>query len=149
MVPPGGAMRLVTFGCCVLAATISRGTGFARPPASGQLPEKFTNLQVLPKDITPKALVDVMKSFAIDLGTRCEHCHVGAGNDLSKFDFSSDAKPEKATARKMMTMITALHAQYLNAGGDTAGRPKVTCYTCHRGALKPLTAPPSGAGVAQ
>jgi hypothetical protein len=138
-------MRLVTIGCCVLAATIS----VAARRAPGQLPEKFTNLQVLPKDITPKALVDVMKSFAIELGTRCEHCHVGAGNDLSKFDFASDAKPEKATARKMMTMITALHTQYLNAVGDPARLPKVTCYTCHRGALRPLTAPPSGAGLAQ
>jgi hypothetical protein len=145
MVAAEGTMRLVTVACCVLVATI----GVVARRASGQLPEKFTNLQVLPKDIAPKALVEVMRSFAIGLGTRCEHCHVGAGNDLSTFDFASDAKPEKATARKMMTMITALHAQYLNAVGDPARLPKVTCYTCHRGVLKPLTAPPSGAGLAQ
>jgi len=27
-----------------------------------------------------------------------------------------------------------------------AGEQKVTCYTCHRGALKPLTAAPAGGG---
>jgi hypothetical protein len=136
-------MRFVMVGCCVLVTAIS---AVARG-APTQLPEKYTNLQVLPKDIAPKALVDVMRSFAIELGTRCEHCHVGAGNDLSQFDFASDAKPEKATARKMMNMITAIHAQYLNAVGDPTRLPKVTCYTCHRGALKPLTAPPGGAGL--
>jgi len=138
-------MRLVTVACCVLVAITS---AVARR-APGQLPVKFTNLQVLPKDIAPKALVDVMRSFAIDLGTRCEHCHVGAGNDFSAFDFASDAKPEKATARKMMAMITALHAEYLNAVGDPTRLPKVTCYTCHRGALKPLTGPPGGAGLSR
>jgi hypothetical protein len=136
-------MRFVMVGCCVLVTAIS----VVARRAPGQLPEKYTNLQVLPKDIAPKALVDVMRSFAIDLGTRCEHCHVGAGNDLSTFDFASDAKPEKATARKMMNMIMAIQAQYLNAVGDPARLPKVTCYTCHRGALKPLTAPPGGAGL--
>ncbi len=138
-------MRLVIIGASVFAATI----GVAAHRAPAQLPQKYTNLQVLPKDIAQKSLVDVMRSFAIGLGTRCEHCHVGAGNDFSTFDFASDAKPEKATARKMMTMITALHAHYLNAVGDPARLPKVTCYTCHRGALKPLTAPPSGAGRRQ
>jgi hypothetical protein len=136
-------MRLVMVGCCVFVTAIS----VVARRAPGQLPEKYTNLQVLPKDIAPKALVDVMRSFAIELGTRCEHCHVGAGNDLSTFDFASDAKPEKAIARKMMNMITAIQAQYLNAVGDPARLPKVTCYTCHRGALKPLTAPPGGAGL--
>jgi hypothetical protein len=141
MVRAEGIMRCVMIGACVLAATIGAAAG----RAPGQLPQTFTNLQVLPKGITPKALVEVMRSFAIELGTRCEHCHVGAGNDLSTFDFASDAKPEKATARKMMHMIAALHADYLHDVGDPARQPKVTCYTCHRGALKPLTAPAGGA----
>lgn len=134
-------MRFVLIGACVLAVTVGAAAGHT----PGQLPQKYTNLQVLPKDITPKALVGAMRSFAIELGTRCEHCHVGAGNDLSTFDFASDAKPEKATARTMMRMIAALQAEYLHDVGDPARLPKVTCYTCHRGALRPLTAPPAGA----
>jgi hypothetical protein len=87
-----------------------------------------------------------MKSFTNALGTRCEHCHVGEGNDLSKFDFASDAKPEKVTARKMMNMLTGLHTQYLKDVGDPARLPKVTCYTCHRGATIPAIAPIGGTG---
>jgi hypothetical protein len=36
----------------------------------------------------------------------------------------------------------------LKGVGDpaAAGVAKVTCFTCHRGALKPLTAPPAGGG---
>jgi hypothetical protein len=114
---------------------------------AGQIPRTFTNLQVLPKDIPPAALVDAMKTFATQLGTRCEHCHVGEGNDLSKFDFASDAKPEKATARKMMSLLTAVNRDLLKGVGDPAVPVKVSCYTCHRGTLKPLTAPVSGGGA--
>jgi hypothetical protein len=93
-----------------------------------------------------------MKGFAQQLGVRCEHCHVGEGNDLSKFDFASDEKPTKATARKMLRMTMALNEQVaaLNippaAGAPATTGPKITCYTCHRGEKKPLTAPGGGGG---
>jgi len=115
-----------------------------------QVPQKFTNLQVLPKDIPPPQLVATMKSFAQGLGVRCEHCHVGEGNDLSKFDFAADTKPTKATARKMIRMATALNAQVTEIvppAADAAGAARVTCFTCHRGAAKPLTAPGGGGGA--
>jgi len=110
-----------------------------------QIPEKFTNLQVLPKTTTRAEILPVMKGFALNLGIRCEHCHVGEGNDLSKFDFASDAKAAKATARQMMKMVTALNAQVAGIGEPApAGAQKITCFTCHRGAVKPLTAPGGG-----
>ena len=110
-----------------------------------QIPEKFTNLQVLPKTITRAELVPIMRGFALNLGTRCEHCHVGEGNDLSKFDFAADTKPAKGVARQMLKMVAVLNAQ-VDGIGDPApkGSPKITCFTCHRGALKPLTAPGGG-----
>jgi hypothetical protein len=112
-----------------------------------QLPQKFTNLQVLPKDIPPAQLVATMKGFAQGLGVRCEHCHVGEGNDLSKFDFAADAKPTKATARKMIRMASVLNAEVATIvppAADASGAARVTCFTCHRGATKPLTAPGGG-----
>jgi hypothetical protein len=107
-------------------------------------PPDPTNLRVLPKDISKPQLVQVMRGFAMGLGVRCEHCHVGEGNDLSKFDFASDAKPQKATARRMIEMAREINTKLL-AGfpeGRDEATPAVTCYTCHRGDKKPLTARP-------
>jgi len=128
----------------VLAAvlTLAAATG-----VRAQLPQKYTNLQVLPKDTPPSQLVATMKGFAQGLGVRCEHCHVGEGNDLSKFDFAADTKPAKATARKMIRMSSALNAEVATIvppAADAPGAARVTCFTCHRGAPKPLTAPGGG-----
>ena len=110
---------------------------------SAQIPETFTNLQVLPKQIPRRDLVPIMRNFALNLGVRCQHCHVGEGDDLSKFDFASDARPAKAVARKMLRMVTTINDQLLTGVGEPApaGTQKVTCFTCHRGAIKPLTTP--------
>lgn len=113
-----------------------------------QIPEKFTNLQILPKTITQAELVPIMRGFALNLGVRCEHCHLGEGNDLSKFDFASDVRPAKTTARKMLAMVNTINGKLLEGVGTPAapGAPKVTCFTCHRGAVKPLTAPGKDGG---
>ena len=59
--------------------------------------------------------------------------------------FYLDAKPAKATARQMMKMVTALNAEVAGIGDPApAGGVKITCFTCHRGAVKPLTAPGGG-----
>ena len=88
------------------------------------IPEKFTNLQVLSRDITRAELVPIMRSFALGLGVRCEHCHVGEGNDLSKFDFAADTKPPKAIARRMMRMADRIQREDLKGIGDPARTPK-------------------------
>ena len=135
------------FVVVVLASVARFGSAFASAQVP-QIPEKFTNLQVLPKTITSAELVPVMRGFALNLGIRCEHCHVGEGNDLSKFDFASDAKPSKLVARKMLKMVAVLNEQVAAIGEPApAGSPKITCFTCHRGATKPLTAPGGGGGA--
>lgn len=132
--------RLSAFAC-FLALAVTTVTAQQNP-----IPDKFTNLKVLPPTITRAELVPVMRSFALNLGVRCEHCHVGEGNDLSKFDFASDAKPPKATARKMLAMVAGLNQTLGVEPGSPATARKVTCFTCHRGAVKPLTAAPAGGG---
>jgi hypothetical protein len=126
--------RLCIAAACVLAAGLSSA---AR--TSDQLPQKFTNLQVLPKNIAPAELVATMKGFTAALGVRCEHCHVGEGNDLSKFDFPSDAKPTKKVARTMIHMVEHINTEHLNGIGDPNRQPKVTCFTCHQGTKTPAT----------
>ena len=129
----------------ILAGAVALAVASTQAQAQNPIPEKFTNLRVLPKDITRAELTTTMKSFAQGLGVRCENCHVGEGNDLSKFDFASDSKAPKGVARRMIQMTAILNAQMANIGeAAKPGVQKITCFTCHRGAAKPLTAPGGG-----
>lgn len=76
-------------------------------------PPPFQNLQVLPEDIPRQELIDTMKGFTRALGVRCNHCHVGEGDDFSQYDFPSDAKHEKRAARVMIEMVRAINSEYL------------------------------------
>jgi hypothetical protein len=87
-------------------------------------PMEFKNLKVLK---SPDRLMDVMRTFNISLRAECSFCHVAS-------DFSSDARPTKVTARKMIEMTEGLSA--------TLGNGNITCYTCHRGDEKPRTIQP-------
>ena len=81
-----------------------------------------------------------MKFFAQSLGVRCTFCHVGTeGQPLSSFDFASDAKREKQTARMMLAMVQRINTQ--DFGVTDMSKSRVTCFTCHRGSEHPLTAP--------
>jgi hypothetical protein len=97
-----------------------------------------TNLQVLPKDMTTQQVTQVMQTIRAALGVQCTHCHVGGPADRAKDDL-----PAKAVARKMMQMSNTINQQL----GATPDAPKVTCFTCHRGTLKPATAPDGGGGT--
>ena len=111
------------------------------PPAGGRGGQAPRNLQVLPKDWTSQQVQQFMRTYVTTgLGVQCNHCHVQ--------DRSSDEKKEKVTARKMLQMLMAINDTHLKEVGTppAAGTFKVTCFTCHRGTLKPLTAPPAGGG---
>ena len=72
-----------------------------------------------------------MQDFVRALGRadqgRCNYCHAE--------DRDSDEKPQKVTARNMITMVGELNARF------SEGKQHVTCYTCHRGSIAPATAP--------
>ena len=118
---------------------IDVGPGHWAPAVEAQIPQKFTNLEVLPKDIARPELVAVMRSYATALGVRCAHCHVGAeAPDLKGADFAADSKEEKRTARLMMKMVVAINEQHL--GRLSREHPvRVECVTCHRGLSTPRT----------
>ncbi len=87
----------------------------------------YKNVKIL-TDMPASQFIDTMRYFTFAMGVKCEHCHV-------EHNFESDDKKEKLTARRMITMTT-------NVDQDTfKGRPEVRCYTCHRGAEKPVTVP--------
>jgi hypothetical protein len=126
------------FGVSVAAAQ----TG--PPPAAQPAPPPFKNLKVFPKDISRPDLIANMKFFAQSLGVRCTFCHVGTeGQPLSTFDFASDAKDKKLTARKMLAMVHRINAEDFHV--TDFSKVKVTCFTCHRGSTKPATQIPPGA----
>jgi hypothetical protein len=89
-------------------------------------PQPPKNLKLL--KVQGQELMGVMRGYSAALGVRCEHCHV-------KGEFASDDNPKKEVARKMITMANHVNEML----GDS--KVHVTCYTCHRGAVEPLTAP--------
>jgi tetratricopeptide (TPR) repeat protein len=108
----------------------------AAAPAGAQIPEKFTNLQVLSKDSTRAELVRTMRGWAGELGVRCAHCHVGPDN-LEGMDFAIDTKPTKRAAREMIRMVQAVNATVSALPARDGARDGVSCYTCHRREARP------------
>jgi hypothetical protein len=105
-------------------------------PASAQIPDKFTNLQVLPKDITRSDLQSTMRKFAFALNVRCPYCHMERADKT--IDFASDDKQAKKTARLMLQMVTTIDHDYV--GKIESTKPAhVECVTCHHGIAQPRT----------
>ena len=138
--------RLPALALAAAAASLGFSVAFAQSsPAAPEQPTfavpPYKNLQVLPKAISRDQLLSGMRLFAQSLGVRCTHCHVGEeGKPLSTFDFASDSKPTKETARKMLAMVHRINQQ--DFGVTEFAKAKVTCVTCHRGSTKPATMPP-------
>ena len=132
---------LLAAGCAALLAAVATAQPAPAPKAPYFAVAPYKNLQVFPKDIARDQLLTNMKFFAQSLGVRCGHCHVGEeGKPLSTFDFASDEKREKKVARAMLQMVHKINSEEF--GVKDFKDVKVTCYTCHRGAKKPLTFPP-------
>jgi Photosynthetic reaction centre cytochrome C subunit len=121
--------RLVLVALTVVAATL------VTRPAAAQLPDKFTNLTVLPKDVSKEQLGQIMRAFSGGLGVRCSFCHVER-TDGPGMDFAKDDKPEKGDARLMMKMVGAINGDTLTKLSDPSDR-RVGCETCHRGEKTP------------
>jgi tetratricopeptide (TPR) repeat protein len=114
--------------------------------ATAQVPEKFENLQVLPKDIPRDTLLRIMQGFTRALGVRCDFCHVpreGAAPNPGgppQLNFAADDKPEKKNARVMIRMVRNINGEQLPMLADRAAPPvNVQCVTCHRGLARPMT----------
>jgi Photosynthetic reaction centre cytochrome C subunit len=114
------------------------------------------NLKVLPKNWTRQQVMSLMRTFTSALGVQCTHCHAGTPPQLN---YAADEKPTKEVGRKMIHMVMHINDEHLKGIGSAtpdappaAGAPpplgdgpqKVSCFTCHRGQLKPATAPSGG-----
>ncbi|MGH7644797.1 MAG: c-type cytochrome [Gemmatimonadales bacterium] len=135
--PSSPTVRTVLVAVAVLALPL--GHAAAQRPERKFPPDSLTNLKVFPKNTPVRALIDSMRQFTFALGVRCEYCHVGeAGRPLETFDFGSDDKRTKRTARVMLDMIRHINAEHLRDVPERSNPPlRVTCETCHRGRARP------------
>jgi len=118
-----------------------------QPPQGGAPPQgppggpggrggfQLRNVQVL-KDVPPDQWQLVMQYVAASLGVQCNYCHVMGDN-------ASDDKQTKQTARKMMQMVSDLNKQFF------AGKPTVSCASCHNGHAKPSKMSPLAVNMTQ
>jgi len=113
-------------------------------PATAQAPGKFppdslVNTKVFPHNTPVTEVLGAMRNFTTALGVRCGFCHVGKeGAPISSYDFASDEKRTKRTARQMMLMLAEVNRRL-----DTLPERKnpglmATCNTCHRGVNRPV-----------
>jgi Photosynthetic reaction centre cytochrome C subunit len=123
----------------VLAILMLLGIAATEPPA-----KKFTNLKILPQDISEQQLDSIMNAFNKALKVSCDFCHIKA-NDLTgiapatdNLNYAADTAM-KEEARKMMLMTIAVNKNYFHALSDSNNKKEdhqlnvVTCNTCHRG----------------
>lgn len=96
--------------------------------------EVFKNVQSL-KNMPAGRLVGVMNGWTKALGVKCNHCHtLGA--------WEKEDVPAKQIARDMVALTSRINGESLKEIKNLKSeRPSISCYTCHRGAVKPETAP--------
>jgi len=117
-----------------LACTVAIGVA-ALPSTKSE----FKNLRVLPKNISSKDLSKVMiDDFEDGLGVSCTFCHA-QGKDSLRLDYSSDEKPEKQIARRMMSMTMGINKKYFGLKHPLVGDSLlvINCITCHNGQPRP------------
>jgi hypothetical protein len=109
-------------------------------PVTAQIPDKFTNLKVLPAGISRDSLVNIMRGFSLSLNVRCQYCHVGGdGVSFKDVDFAKDDDIHKQRARFMLRMVDSLNTVVLpKLPGLSGSALRIECKTCHRGAARPL-----------
>jgi hypothetical protein len=133
---------------------VQTGSGVSAQPATPQNPptqaggpfdtggrddkpagEVFKNIQSF-KNLPAARLGMVMNTWTRVLGVKCNHCHT-----VGQWD--KDEKPQKQIARDMVAMVGQINSTSLkNVKNLSSERPSVSCYTCHRGQVKPETSVP-------
>ncbi|WPU97046.1 c-type cytochrome [Mucilaginibacter sabulilitoris] len=126
--------KLGVIVCILITVTIGVAATSPKPIIT-----HYTNLKVLPKDISSKNLQEIMvDDFQDGLGVTCSFCHANS-KDGHGLDFASDAKPEKEISRAMMRMTIGINKKYFKLKHPLigSGALTITCSTCHKGEAFP------------
>jgi len=116
---------------CFVGISVSGGQRGAEPKPQ-MAEELFKNVQVL-KGIPVDEFMDTMGMISAALGLNCLDCHT-SDSDTAWERFAADTTM-KRTSRRMIQMVAAINKE------NFAGVRSVTCWTCHRGDLRPSTLP--------
>jgi photosynthetic reaction center cytochrome c subunit len=111
--------------CAGLTAQPMRAQTAAASKPAEEVYKNILQLKGMPAD----QLAPAMQFMSASLGVECTFCHV-AGK------MEADDKGPKKTAREMMAMQSAINKESFR------GQLQVTCYSCHRGAQRPVNSPP-------
>jgi len=96
---------------------------------------KYTNLQVLPKNISKEALDKQMDFYCVSLNVKCAYCHAPSLTSPGKLDFAADSLAgHKEDGRRMLKLTQEINAKYFGATEREDDFLKaINCYSCHRG----------------
>ncbi|MGA9039340.1 MAG: c-type cytochrome [Terriglobales bacterium] len=122
-----GIMFTGLFVLAIAAVDAQSGPPSQTPSGPKTTDQAFKNIQVL-KGRPADQLIPTMQFIAASLGVECDFCHVQGA-------FEKDDKKPKQTARKMMQMMMVINQENFD------DHREVTCYSCHRGAAKPVAIP--------
>jgi photosynthetic reaction center cytochrome c subunit len=117
-----------TTAACLMSAISASGQAVPVPKA-GDVFKKVDLMKNIPVD----EFMDTMGMFSAALTLNCIDCHVP--ESVGGWEKFADETPLKVTARKMMRMVDEINKT------NFSGVRVVTCYTCHRGDLKPRILP--------
>jgi hypothetical protein len=100
----------------------------------------YSNLRVLPRNISHDELIAVMRSFNAALNVKCGFCHVEIPGQKTPegyqaHNFASDDKEHKRIARRMMRMTEDINEKLADIGDKEF--ENIQCATCHRGHTHP------------
>jgi hypothetical protein len=116
--------------------TVAAQKYYNRANSLGEAPFPQTpavSLKVLPPDTPVHGGDSIMGEFRDALSVDCNYCH-GGGRPTE-----TDGNPRKDVARKMITLVRQINANFPGTGVFPVGPQVVTCYTCHRGDPHPVS----------
>lgn len=111
--------------CAGFTAQLARAQAAAASKPAEEVYKNIVQLKGMPAD----QLGPAMQFMSASLGVECTFCHV-----VGKME--ADDKGPKRTAREMIAMQAAINKESFR------GQLQVTCYSCHRGAQRPVNSPP-------
>jgi outer membrane lipoprotein-sorting protein len=94
--------------------------------------EVFKKVDIL-RGIPVDEFMDTMGMFSAALSLNCIDCHTP--ESVGAWERFADETPLKVTTRRMLRMVNDINKQ------NFSGVRAVTCYTCHRGDMRPTILP--------